>query len=178
MLETAKKSPNYAFRHSMYELLEKAFIPERLRQPGVSGLERLQIGGQIFTSIEALHTATWSINIRRLKWMEELKITHLILLVRMSPCDFIYVPNDAIAKLNQWAYNDLAKNLHPKRIAIIGRVSKGDNLGSNEDPETYETIDIHSSDCKVTIKPENEIEQVVTNYIGDMFIEKLWGQVM
>lgn len=178
MLETAKKSPNYAFRLSTYGLLEKAFIPKRLLQPAVSGLERLQIGGQIFTSIKAVHTATWSLNIRRLKWMEELKITHLILLVGMTPCDFVYIPNDTIAKLNQWAYNDLAKNLHPKRIAVLGQISKGDNLGSKDDSEAYETIDIHSSDCKFTIKPASEIEQVVTDYLDDMFVEKLWGQIM
>ena len=38
----------------MYELLEKAFIPKSIRQPGISGLERLWIKGQKFSFYRGL----------------------------------------------------------------------------------------------------------------------------
>ena len=173
MLETAKKSSNYSFRYSMYKLLEKAFIPKGLRQPGIRGLGKLQIKGQVFTMIEAIHTRSWKLKIRCLRWMEDLKLTSLILFVKMAHFKLFYFPRDAFLNLNQRAYNDLIKFISPKRIAISGRVSEEDDLEMVDLPKSYDVLDIHSPDFKLTQRSVKETHQEISDHLDDLLAARL-----
>ena len=118
MFETACKSPSYAFRCLMMSIIDKITLPPFRRTS--LGWRRGEMWPRRFTYvfIRADYICDLRANLKRIKFMEKLKIISLYWFLG-TPDKGAYVITDGIQKLqNRWVYEEVTKIVSPDRIAV------------------------------------------------------------
>ena len=145
MYITACQSPDYRFRLTMYNILERISMPHLTRiQRGWSRLRFWGRGSDTF-NIRAEMIGSLKVDLQRIKWTEELKIVRYFSFYPTSPFFTIY-QNGRTLNWNRWVYDLVTSVIPADRLIVQGRTGPESRAGGvtfalPELPHTYRILE-------------------------------------
>ena len=112
------RSPSYQLRHRMGKAMEKLATPpsSRVQQPS----NGWNFSGDYFC-IRADRVGNLRIDLKRIRWLEELKLVQLIIFFSNKRMDRMVTYKGEQMTTNQWVYKAVREILPAERIAVWDR---------------------------------------------------------
>ena len=143
MYPMACESPCIEVRNMVMETLDWLLDPHSTRIQ--QGWERntCWVSGCRYSHINAKKVGNLSLDLRRIRWIEELRLVQLFIFNGVSPTTMVNIAGRVITQ-NRWVYEEVAKVIPADRIAVSGRRTSSSGTGATyglpQLPQVYSTL--------------------------------------
>ena len=137
MFEAACESNNFEFRYTMMGIIEKLFDPGFNTWPRCWGRFRWWLLTPNCYSIDASKTNHLKVNVKRIKFLERLRVVRLFLFVGTPKLKTYITVEDKEVLQNRWVYDQVIQVIPADRVLV----TKNDAEGLPPLPRDYRMLD-------------------------------------
>lgn len=122
---------------------------DRLSDPHSTRIQRgwerdtCWVSGCRYFHINAKKVGNLSLDLRRIRWVEELRLVQLFVFYGTSPTTMVTIDGREMTQ-NRWVYEEVTKVLSIDRVAVNGRLTASSGTGATyglpELPRVYRTL--------------------------------------